>query len=106
MIVEIEAPYFNDEPKPMVNNGTEPAPNGSFYGLWDYEVAEMFFLGDNDRYTELEFGPHGQYLVLFLDGVRNAVTHSLDITSYEASIDGEDNFHGPKRINSCHVTFK
>ena len=55
----------------------------AFYGLWDYEVAEVFFLADNCNnepdYLELEFGPHGQHLGLYLHGVRNSIKHSFPI---------------------------
>ena len=57
--------------------------------LWDYEVVEAFFLSSNsERYLELEFGPHGQHLVLLLDGRRNAIRHSLPL-EYQATIIGE-----------------
>ena len=66
----------------------------AFYGLWDYEVAEVFFLADNKcdgtpDYLELEFGPHGQHLGLYLHGVRKAIKHSFPI-EYEAQIDKEN----------------
>ena len=38
-----------------------------------YEVVEAFFLNSEDRYLEVEFGPHGQHIALLLDGRRNAV---------------------------------
>ena len=57
--------------------------------LWDYEVVEAFFLSSSsERYLELEFGPHGQHLVLLLDGRRNAIKHSLPL-EYQATIDGK-----------------
>ena len=66
----------------------------AFYGLWEYEVAEVFFLADNKcdgtpDYLELEFGPHGQHLGLYLHGVRNAIKHSFPI-EYEAQINKEN----------------
>ncbi|KAL3880798.1 hypothetical protein ACJMK2_033009 [Sinanodonta woodiana] len=61
----ISAPYFNDPPNP---GGT---PGKPFQQLWDYEVVEAFFLSDDGKYLELEFCPHGQHLVLLLNGRRN-----------------------------------
>jgi hypothetical protein len=65
--ITITAPYFGD-----------PAPEGdkpgeAFFKLWDYEVVEAFFLNDQEQYLELEFGPHGQHLMLILNGNRNAI---------------------------------
>ena len=36
-------------------------------------MVEAFFLNHKDQYLEVEFGPHGQHIVLLLDGRRNAV---------------------------------
>ena len=63
----VEAQYFNDPPPPGA------LPGQAYFGLWDYEVVEAFFLNDQDQYLEVEFGPHGQHIVLLLDGRRNAV---------------------------------
>ena len=62
--IEVDAPFHGD-----------PAPDGqgSTPGLWDYEVVEVFLLGEGERYTEIELGPHGHHLVLMLEGERNAV---------------------------------
>jgi len=83
MVITIEAPFYND-PKPP--NGK---PGEAYFKLWDYEVVEAFFLASaSQQYLELEFGPHGQHLVLLLNGTRNAIKHSLDL-DYKASIDGQ-----------------
>ncbi|XP_042233602.1 uncharacterized protein LOC121873859 isoform X3 [Homarus americanus] len=70
--LNVTAPFYND-----------PAPNGTagqpFYGLWDYEVVEMFFLNDNDEYLEVELGPWGEHLLLLLKGERNTIKHSLPL---------------------------
>lgn len=76
-LLDIEAPYFND-PKPI-------GPKGSFWKLWDYEVVELFIVGSNGHYLEIECGPHGHYLVLQLDGVRSVASHSLQ-TKYNAQL--------------------
>ncbi|GAB6023205.1 hypothetical protein CHUAL_008024 [Chamberlinius hualienensis] len=71
-------PFFNDPPAP-------PGPPGPFWQLWNYEVAEAFFLGDSNRYLEVELGPHGQYLLLLLNGKSNSIADCLPL-QYEASI--------------------
>jgi len=77
--LKIFAPFYDD-----------PAPDGepgvAFFKLWEYEVVEAFFLNDNEDYLELEFGPHGQHLMLLLHGNRNAIKHSLPM-DYSSTID-------------------
>ncbi|XP_045582812.2 uncharacterized protein [Procambarus clarkii] len=71
--VSITAPFFNDPPAP-------PGPPGQpFYGLWDYEVVEVFFLNDQDQYVEVEVCPWGQHIVLLLNGKRETIRHSLPL---------------------------
>jgi hypothetical protein len=73
--VDVVAPFHGD---------TAPAgPSGSLDRLWEYEVVELFLLGDDGRYLELELGPHGHYLVLQLQGARNVQRSGLPI-AYEA----------------------
>ena len=67
LIIRISAPYFGD-----------PAPEGgkpgeTYWQLWEHEVVEAFFLNNQEQYLELEFGPHGQHLMLILNGNRNAI---------------------------------
>jgi hypothetical protein len=47
--------------------------------LWEYEVIELFLLGDNSVYLEIEMGPHGHYWVLQLHGVRRVTAQGLPI---------------------------
>ncbi|TNF34871.1 MAG: hypothetical protein EP329_06820 [Deltaproteobacteria bacterium] len=75
----VDAPYHGD-PAP-------PGPPGPTDGLWDYEVVELFVLGPDARYTEIELGPHGHHLVLRLEGRRNPVATRLPL-AYAATIDG------------------
>merc|ERR1719150_3565370 len=82
LVIRISAPFFGD-----------PAPEGgkageAFFKLWEHEVVEAFFLNDKEQYLELEFGPHGQHLMLLLNGNRNAIKHSLPM-DYSASINLE-----------------
>lgn len=62
LIVEIDAPFY-DDPRPDTPPG--PTPH-----LWEFEVVEVFFLGTQERYLELELGPHGHHLALSLRGRR------------------------------------
>ena len=56
------------------------------FQLYNYEVAEAFFLcKKSEQYVELEFGPHGEHLVLFLDGRRNDIMKMLPL-NYTVSI--------------------
>ena len=41
-----------------------------FDGLWEYDVVELFFAGEDGTYSEIEIGAGGHYLVLAFDGVR------------------------------------
>ncbi|ASQ91589.1 hypothetical protein CHL67_02865 [Prosthecochloris sp. GSB1] len=60
--VHVEAP-FHDDPAPS-------GPAGEKEGLWSHEVVELFLLGKNGRYLEIELGPHGHHLILSLHGIR------------------------------------
>ena len=55
---------------PWAKNPLPQAPVGQLMGLWEFEVVELFFAGENQRYTELEFGPGGHYLALNFSEVR------------------------------------
>ena len=91
--IDVDAP-FHDDPAP-------PGPAGPSWGLWDYEVVELFILGLDDRYTEIELGPHGHHLVLQLHGARNTITRELPL-DFSARIhrgaDG-DRWTGTARID-------
>lgn len=78
--LDVEARYFGDPPP--------PAPPGPTDRLWEYEVVELFVVGEDDRYTEIELGPHGHHLVLQLEGVRRPVRTHLPL-AYRAVIDGD-----------------
>ncbi|XP_063416069.1 UPF0462 protein C4orf33-like [Mytilus trossulus] len=82
VVMTVDAPFFNDPANP---GGT---PGQPFPGLWDYEVAEAFFLNDADNYLEVELSPHGQHLVLLLHGVRNSFKQQLPL-SYTATINNK-----------------
>jgi hypothetical protein len=71
LVLEIEAP-FADDPAPPTTPGSTP-------GLWDFEVVELFLLGQDERYLEIEMGPHGHFLVLELQGRRHVVREEIPI---------------------------
>jgi len=73
LVLSIDAPYHGD-----------PAPR-SAERLWEHEVVELFLAGDDDRYIEIELSPHGQHLVLWLEGERCVVHRDLALT-FRASI--------------------
>ena len=77
--LELDAPYFDDPAPPMAAG---PAP-----GLWEFEVIELFIAGAGEEYLELEFGPHGHYLVLQLRGVRKPFKTALPL-AYQVQIAG------------------
>lgn len=64
------------------------APSGSRPGLWDFEVVELFLVGEAEEYLEVELGPHGHFLVLRLSGRRNVVESEIPI-AYRARLDGD-----------------
>ena len=92
-IFKIDAPFYND-PAPSVEEERNPENQSrdskSLMGLWDYEVVEGFFLSSqNQQYLEVEFGPHGHHLVLFLHGRKNIIKECIPI-NYEAFIGNWD----------------
>lgn len=76
--IEVEAPF---------HGGPPPAPAGSTDRLWEHEVVEVFLVGHGERYTEIELGPHGNFLVLQLAGVRQVAASHLPL-DYVARIEG------------------
>lgn len=85
--IEVDAPFFNNPPP-------SKAPNSErgFWQLWEYEVVEVFLVGQDGAYTEIEVGPHGHHLLLRLDGPR-AVVDKMHPMVWEASIEG-GRWHG------------
>ncbi|CAJ0580310.1 unnamed protein product, partial [Mesorhabditis spiculigera] len=70
--IDFTTPYYNDPPPPK--------PNGYTDGLWDYEVVEVFVANDKQKYVEMEFGPHGNWLIYLLDGVRKPFNMGESLT--------------------------
>lgn len=69
--IAIDAPRHDDPLPPML-----PGPTP---GLWNFEVVEVFVLGPEERYTEIEIGPLGHHLVLRLEGRRRPVAEGLPL---------------------------
>lgn len=85
LTILVEAPYHGD-PAP-------DGPVGSFPGLWNHEVVEVFVsglapAGKPIPYLEIELSPHGHHLVLDLQGVRNVLLTREDLP-YEVEILGD-----------------
>lgn len=78
--VEVQAPFHAD-PAPLSSPGRTDR-------LWEYEVIELFLLGDDNRYLEVELGPHGHYLALQLYGRRHVERRAL-LLDYSAKISGD-----------------
>jgi hypothetical protein len=88
LLVEVDA-RFRDDPPP-------PSPPGPTDRLWEYEVAELFLLGDDQCYLEIELGPHGHHLVLEIHGPRNVLRSGMPI-EYTATREGT-RWHGRARV--------
>ncbi|XP_064918169.1 UPF0462 protein C4orf33 homolog isoform X2 [Columba livia] len=74
LLMEVNAPFFNDPPAPLGEPG-KPCSR-----LWDYEVVEAFFLSDRtEQYLEVELCPHGQHLLLLLSGKRRVWKEELPL---------------------------
>ncbi len=87
--IEVDARYHGDLPP--------DTPPGTTDGLWQFEVVEVFLAGapgadGSVAYTEIELGPHGHYLVLRLDGVRQVIASGLTI-AFDARIES-GRWHG------------
>ena len=78
--LQIDAPFFNDPPP-----ASKP---GSCWKLWEYEVVEIFLVGEDGQYTELEFAPHGHYLTLRFDAPRSVIAQEEGL-EYQAEIVGQ-----------------
>lgn len=55
---------------PLTDAPPPPGAPGRFPHLWRHDVVEVFLLGPDDHYLELEFGPFGHYWFLTLEGCR------------------------------------
>lgn len=93
IVIRIDAPFYND-----------PAPEarvGSTWALWNYEVVELFLVSSQGSYLELEFGPHGHFLALWLTGPREIHTKHIPIV-YDARINA-GRWSGVARVSKAQV---
>lgn len=94
LLVKIDAPFFNDPRPPPTGSTSGPYPE-----LWNYEVVELFFLASSTRhYLELEFSPHGYYLVLLLTDRRQIFKQLLPVSDYQVERPSADRWIGRARI--------
>ena len=79
--IRIDAPFY-DDPAPK-------APIGRLDRLWQYEVVELFLVGPDGHYIELEFGPHGHWLGFAFSSPRvlSRDDLSIDFRLSERSVD-------------------
>jgi len=103
LLIEIDAPFFND-PAP-ISSSSSPGP---YPELWNYEVVELFFLASStNHYLELEFSPHGHYLVLLLTDRRKLLKQLLPLPYYKVEIPSSDRWigraHIPRSLFPAHV---
>lgn len=72
--LEVSARWMRD-PAP-------PGPPGALWGLWEREVVELFVVGAEGRYLELELSPYGHHLALSLEGVRRPARWCLPLSPH------------------------
>ena len=69
--IEFVAPFLGNQPPDF--------PRGRLWGLWEYEVLELFIAGANEEYLELEFGPFEHHLALYFEGERMLKEDRVDL---------------------------
>jgi len=79
LAVDVESPFHGDPPP--------PGPAGSCDGLWEFEVVEVFLVGEDERYLEIELSPHGHHLALQLHHPRQVTARDLPVR-YRCSREG------------------
>lgn len=91
LTVEVDAPFHGD-PAPAYVPGPTPR-------LWEHEVVELFLLGADQRYLEVELGPHGHHLVLMLEGRRQVKREGMALL-YQAQ-QNTSRWRGVARVPSA-----
>ena len=71
--IALDAPFANDPQPNCVKNAC--------WKLWNFEVVELFLVGEGEPapYTEIEISPWGKHLVLQLLGSRNTIAKKLPL---------------------------
>ena len=105
LVIRADSPLGEDPPP--------PSPPGPTDHLWEHEVVELFVVGPDDRYTEIELGPWGHHLVLRLHGPRQVLSRCLPLDyrcqvqgarwSGEARLDRALLPAGPHRVNAFAI---
>jgi hypothetical protein len=88
LCINVLAPFHGDE--------APAAPVGPTAELWKYEVIEVFIVGEDSRYTEIELSPHGHHLVLQLSAPR-VVERALIPIEFDVEFQ-EDKWLGCARV--------
>lgn len=94
LLVSVEAKFYNDPELP--NWIDKPATHPTLY---DFEVVELFLLGPDEHYLEIELGPKGQYFVLELHGARNATRYPIEIDEYHVINNGNGRWSATAHID-------
>jgi hypothetical protein len=80
LVITVEsAPFYNNPPPPKSDHET-------CICLWEFEVIEVFVKGRMDKYIEIELSPHGEYLILAMDGHKQRFHEALHPISYKSKI--------------------
>ena len=96
LLIEINAPFFNDPPPSSM-------PPGPFPELWNYEVVELFFLASSTKhYIELEFSPRGHYLILLLIDRRKQLKDMLPLSDSQVNRLSSDRWTGRVQVPRAH----
>ena len=91
-LLAVFAPYY-DDPAP------DAEPGQSLWGLWNYEVVEVYFANEEGHMLQVILGPHGQHLVILLDGEYNDVERNLPLDFYSTYVArGSGTWYGSARI--------
>ncbi|UJR38275.1 hypothetical protein I4U23_030947 [Adineta vaga] len=103
LVIKIDAPFFNDPAPPTKSLNPGPYPE-----LWNYEVVELFFLSSStNHYLELEFSPHGHYLVLLLLDRRKELKQMLPLPFYQVERPSSNRWIGqaqiPRALFPAHI---
>ncbi|XP_052788443.1 UPF0462 protein C4orf33 homolog [Mya arenaria] len=59
VMLSASGPFFNDSERPPNSTVGEP-----YYGLWNYEAVEVFFLNDENHLLNTILSPYGVHLLL------------------------------------------
>ena len=89
---------------PWLKNPLPPDAPGSLMGLWEFEVIEIFFVGEAERYTEIEFGPGGHYLGLNFSKIREPWSEPLAL-EYQSGLK-HNRWHGSACIERALLPTK